>query len=942
MKKHKFIGVVVFSICLFTLFVGLPVNALEKGTDCSNTNAKNRYAPEVTDDVKNSRYVVTVKAGSFDVLVTGTTSMRSIVTANNPMIIPYDSSNSVSLKIIMAINTDDDELCNKNTVSLDDIANGTVKKVTTGSTMFTFYRRKDVAAGKVENTNYNGICKAFREGTDYKKYFCDKNGSCSITENLFNNYNFKVSSAVDQATYKKYLNYCFSETVDTNYTQDLVEKMISNVMNIVYVNKNSSNINTNFDQTFEKLWNSAVDTSSGTKNSAISLKCNPFSLEKLPGEDYYTNENRYRKQTVTEENSCRKTCREVVTVQYGPPVASKAGLCFEYKVKIKSKVNCSTEFTGGDMPTMPVTCDPYPVCNGSNGYEDQGGPNEDFDACVNKCDGGKYTQSCINKCYKKVYGSSKESSIMLNYESSPKVRKLYVMGNDAVSIYQQKQQNPGGRYQRDGDTIKWIPNGEKVNYAGKTGDINLNDLAIYYFSTPDLTDRTLAGLKGLVWNYDHLGPYVARDGFKVAVNCEEKCEWKGCEDPNANPNKQEALDEYNQKLTDYINKRNSCSAEASCTTSTAEFKMTVTNKVYDKNKKKVVNNKISFPINSDYSTNTTNGNKIDFTSNDYTCSEHSPIKNSIIIDQGGQCYGCKNGQYDYMTEISFPGTWINNKTGEISYKEKNEETWYHSKNKFCTSLNSLSVNTKWWEWDQVNNHEFGCYSKEQIKNDLTYNISSELKNFGMMSWYFNVDCFYAIRNEECVPDGKNCCSPPVPPTPNCSGSSCVCNGDNCVNIDNYKFRNVKTNNLFPENNQGSTSTLTGRTPGFNWSSGATNLNNKDYEITPTALTKAIQDRQNDIYSSDNKDKYLDYEFVLDKATINKIRNYNKDKKYTQYEGSTKTVNGVIVYSSNLFRNGGIVKADKKGVLGCNNQSGSGNRCETFTDDYVNSLRGGNR
>ena len=34
----------------------------------------------------------------------------------------------------------------------------------------------------------------------------------------------------------------------------------------------------------------------------------------------------------------------------------------------------------------------------------QGGPNEDFEACINECDGGKYTPKCSNTCYEKIYG----------------------------------------------------------------------------------------------------------------------------------------------------------------------------------------------------------------------------------------------------------------------------------------------------------------------------------------------------------------------------------------------------------------------------------------------------------------------------------------------------------------------------------------------------------
>lgn len=39
---------------------------------------------------------------------------------------------------------------------------------------------------------------------------------------------------------------------------------------------------------------------------------------------------------------------------------------------------------------------------------DTAGPNEEFDQCISKCDGGLYSQSCINKCYSEVYDSNRE------------------------------------------------------------------------------------------------------------------------------------------------------------------------------------------------------------------------------------------------------------------------------------------------------------------------------------------------------------------------------------------------------------------------------------------------------------------------------------------------------------------------------------------------------
>ena len=59
---------------------------------------------------------------------------------------------------------------------------------------------------------------------------------------------------------------------------------------------------------------------------------------KIKGGDYiyhpYNNEN----SVTVAGDTCEVTCEEGVKIEYGPPVASKAGLCFEYKVRATSQM----------------------------------------------------------------------------------------------------------------------------------------------------------------------------------------------------------------------------------------------------------------------------------------------------------------------------------------------------------------------------------------------------------------------------------------------------------------------------------------------------------------------------------------------------------------------------------------------------------------------------
>lgn len=191
---------------------------------------------------------------------------------------------------------------------------------------------------------------------------------------------------------------------------------------------------------------------------------------------------KYYAESVVEDNSiCRVTCQEQFQVTYDPPVAVKAGLCFQYKVTVRSKVTCKTEDKGGiKWPRPPETCGYTPICE-DNAYETQAGPNEDFDSCVVACDGGKYSQNCINSCYKEIYEENSKSNITktsINTIENNSAKKLAKSSkdpyyqddrcktNDSIRnnishcgnfFYKVKQKYPMGYYADSSDEDeKWI------------------------------------------------------------------------------------------------------------------------------------------------------------------------------------------------------------------------------------------------------------------------------------------------------------------------------------------------------------------------------------------------------------------------------------------------------------------------------------------------------
>jgi len=849
----------------------------------------------------------------------------------------------------------------------------------TKNTIIKFKRSGTGSVGIIPNSNYdNAICKAVRgEVISYDNF--KKLWTSSSSGRNKQKINDKM---IDQDLFIKYIgsvknnfNYCTSTSVNYNYSIYDLGLIVQNIIKYLEARDVASNQSTSYDQEFIALMNQVpVENRKKDNNGNISIKnltCDPFSLEPIEGDSYYTNKNMYsntsqKNISVGDGYTCKKECTEVVTVKYGPPVASKAGQCFEYKVKVESKTQCIASLDGASVPTLtvPTICTPTAECNATDFYADQGGPSEDFDNCVSACDGGAYSQKCINKCYDKVYSSSKTNKLSFSYDTKGVVKKLEnkvnvnptqaqinALDDLAKKIYDAKQKNPGGNYERKNNSIVWEKNNspllwwddyeKEIKATGttikKTEDINddLNSLGYYYFSTLDLTKRTIYGLLGFTWCNsngfcDNLGPYISANGFKAAWNCTEECSWIGCSGREIDTT---SIENYRDSIDNYIDAVNSCTNESVCTTETAEFEISADNKV-----KNGDNVKTSYDKAIVYS----NGNIVD-KSGLITRTVDDNGKTLDLIGIGGYCYTKKEQWLDHMTEWSFPRVWFDNKISNLVFKEPSNIAAYDFVgNLYCSSPKSVDVNKKWDNWKKfyydyykLSNKNVPALTEVQktnITKDINNNITATSKDFGYFKWDFDIKCFYSIVNDPIVPPGD----PDNPDDPICTEEECpvvTCKDDDCdqkIDMDNYKYRNVSTSDLFPGED---------REAGFNWSSGATNINNSNYEITPVGLQAAIEDRQNEIYSADKEEEYLDYQFILDKDTINMIRELNNDQKnYTKYVGENVVKDGIIFYRSSLLRdqlkqkNGNNILPD----LGCNNIGVNG--CERFYDDTANNLR----
>ena len=567
--------------------------------------------------------------------------------------------------------------------------------------------------------------------------------------------------------------------------------------------------------------------------------------------------------------TCNATCEEAVLVEYGPPIAAIAGLCYEYQVRVTSVVDCKRT-TEPPAPTKLGICYPKPTCVGSDGQVfDQGGPNEDFDKCINSCDGGKYTSKCSKKCYEKVYGktsSSKKTSTTNEYTTS----KMFRTVDYACSNSSEHEQYRGHYYRGDYDKYNNgdYQLGSEIKYCGRFAD---------WYSDSMISDH---------WYENTRRWFTAGDGIPRATkewniyhrNCDDDCTFSSCSGYAISSSERDGW--YIEDLKKYKEVKEVCEAAVTCAnrSTTTEFTISISN---DKTT-------INFPY-----TDKGSGSK-ETLKHDCNVGGYGALSNSILLHYGG-CYGACDGSNWYHSHISFPGSWVNNKKDAITYKKPDSETvWTEKKGKICLPSNFKSENVNWYNHylyvkeikpylgSGNNPYSIDKYcSDEYFKNaELPaiekYNILATIENFGYYDWNFNIKCFYGLKNQNA--SGKD----------SCTSESCK---DCSTGINNYRIRSVDNVNLFPSTNGDAT---TSRKPGFNWSKYSDlgiDASNRDQDNELSLLAQQIQKTGNAVY-----DGNPEYRIILDTATRQLIDSANK------IEGTYINHNNMLSYESILLRN----------------------------------------
>ena len=812
----------------------------------------------------------------------------------------------------------------------------------------------------IKNPFYDKECTIIRNGNNY-------NGQYEELSKIWS-----AEAAQKDGNYQQLFPYCFQAETYYEFDKSAVVNSIKYVMEAYNISKiqkdelgrlETSTFLAAYEQSKSRAKTQGhyydENSTASAANSKPTLDCKYDSIrEKNQAGDYIYDQNNTKSyfgkevkdvhvqytynydsthsKTTTKQKVCTRTCYEAVDVEYGAPEAAVAGFAIQYQVKLTSRVRCEAKIEI-DPPTMPSVCQPQPVCIHKNLVErTQGGPDEDYDACIKSCDGGKYTQKCSKSCYNEVYGTSSKTK-QTTSTTSAKVTQVKNKG-----VKQEDLCSSTGYYDRYSDgKIRWVGDGYARWYCDhneiQAWEDKRNGGRFFYF---------YEGFKKLSTN-----------NFKD--NCASDCYHINCPaetylDTRDSNGRLLIEVDYETNLKNYNQKVKECQAAAVCTTKTSSYSMEADYTAEGEKNKRT----LKFPGGNNNSTEKSCLKSLATTD---TVQADNGISSVVTCFDG--CYKSTSQRNNYLAEISFPGTWVNNKSGEISFTQKDAGSgWHYVDNEFFIPLNAQPVNTDYWRYYIANSStKISAQSekKEVVRNLCvdyttynmvdgksrtlkdspdTYNIRAYINDFGYFGWDFNVRCFYALAEYETK-------------TVKAETNSTITNCYPTSTADDYIIRTVSKEDLFPTTDTDKTTSKESpsRITGFNWSEGATiktksNKNdngqivpiNTNYVNNPTKVLGDIQLRGADIYGDGDSDDrnpgdnpYLDYSFQLTPQALKAIRDYGKktNNNYTDFTGKYEIISGVNAYYSGLIEmlnERGAVQ--KVGAPGCNNDNEQSRTC----------------
>lgn len=637
-------------------------------------------------------------------------------------------------------------------------------------------------------------------------------------------------------------------------------------------------------------------------------------------------------------------CTETISIDYEDPKAVRAGGGFGYNTKATINRTC-TPIKISEPKYLP-NCKYSVECWGgpaNHNGEAGAGPNEDFDQCINTCDGGRYTQDCINSCYNKIYGNSSTTSLRYNKLSN----------STFLSSGKKKYELTRLSTNKGNPNLIGTTDGGQTNLPISSGCVISGNNIDNGCGTVCADETTCTTEHGITFIY--LNSCNA-DGETAGTKCYEVFTNYPCDDGA----------DYKRDIlaseTEYNNVIAAIQSFSSSAISNEKYEIIVDE---DYNKKKdntydsittVFSNK-----DGDYSLAVQLSSKLvasTYQSDTNIANPGVGGLDSTFIDEH-----VKKKIYSFQIErtidLNLPAAYVSRIDGnDVIYNSKSSSTdplldknpqYFSATNSYYTKLNTRIINN-YLNWPYYNNAVTSDSTDAYTKNIHVrfYNIGS-WNQWGTSGTGVNVDCLYGtvpgIIND-CIPGDSDC---PVTCTPGDSDCPPGGGGNGEGNGIRYIFRPIRLDDMFPNN----------RNPRFNWtgtidtanniSSGAALLKEKSLygtPIDPETLIETIQVKNESIYNVTVDTSEVDYDFVLTRENIRNIRSYNKNvrdyngdgnKNYLDYNMSCYTnARGQEVCSSRFLDNingnlgsdssdsfitystSGFGIDERKAIVGCNN------------------------
>lgn len=739
------------------------------------------------------------------------------------------------------------------------------------------------------------------------------------------NYRNKYSG---QGLAEKLVPACYKEKIYTEYNPTEISQKITNASSIL---------------------DSIIKSSSASHSGDLSC-------------DFYKSKNRwkdsYSKDVSTSNPYWDLYCKETIVVTYDTPRALTAGDSFDWQVDVSIEKTCipylanEPSISSGGSTSKPSNtggCDYYVSCASEPGVshnENTAGPNLSFDACIKQCDGGKYSQSCVDQCYKEVYENNKKSS------SREKNSSKFSVSPEKLAY-----QGEGGT--RVGD---WYLTGWDEDQC--TGPYENGGMPYMVCTSPHGVDFYVTDMcDGSVLCYEYL-----RNGSNCGTNSDSDSSDSGDGDCEGRGDRvldrlDDALDDLYDEMEDYLEIGRAKS-----------IKGTIIDSYTNKDVNFTGSNGSALIVTGDSETDF-HGRTGEYDtyrhSVDWECpvecppeddddddsgggpgggggshwddsdAEHGPGVSSSnpdqkatqlgierLSDDEGDCSESHSASrtytlYEYSSSYSFtislPQAYISANNGNVLYgstlynKLPNEVKmeYYTGKKGYYTSVFSPTINDfrNWPTYPGVTN-PIG-------KNDpsIKKNIFEEFSVGSWGQWDIDLECFYGIINKYCVG-----CVEDEEEVPYCNPQTDICEPGI-----QYMFRpiDLANGNMFPNK----------RSPRWNWTESAKDLYSYLYPINPPGVIDHIQKAQYTIYQNSdadtgqNNNPELDYEIKLTKQNIRNIRSYNKTRKnYSDYDMYCRLENGKTICTSRFIgdavsgaNSSQYMQVIKRGRPGCNNE-----------------------